>query len=183
MKGESRLLSRLAKFSDDFNEQLGRFVSWLVLLVVLVGAFNALVRYTGRYTGVYLSSNALLETQWYLFSLVFLLGAAYTLRHDGHVRVDVLYQRLTPRKQAWINLLGTLFFLIPFAVLMIWASWFPVRNSWLVREMSPDPGGLARYPIKTAIPIAFLLVLAQACVQAARHARFLCRHPPAEPPL
>ncbi|RMF52875.1 MAG: TRAP transporter small permease subunit [Bacteroidetes bacterium] len=152
---------RLARGIDRFSEQTGRLVYWLTLAMVVVGAYNAVVRYLDRYTGLGLSSNFYIELQWYLFSLVFLLGSAYTLRHDAHVRVDVLYARLSPRGRAWINLLGTLLFLFPFCGLMLWVSWPSVANSWAVREMSPDPGGLPRYPIKTVIPVAFVLLMVQ----------------------
>lgn len=134
---------------------------WLVLGMVLLGAFNAIARYLDRFTGIGLSSNTYIELQWYFFSMVFLLGAAYTLKHDAHVRVDVLYGRLGPQGQAWINIAGVVLFLIPFCVLMITVSVPAVMNSWAVREMSPDPGGLPRYPIKTVIPIAFLLLILQ----------------------
>ncbi|GIV57910.1 MAG: C4-dicarboxylate ABC transporter substrate-binding protein [Rhodothermaceae bacterium] len=152
---------RLARGIDRFSEQTGRLVYWLTLAMVVAGAYNAVVRYLDRYTGLGLSSNFYIELQWYLFSLVFLLGSAYTLRHDAHVRVDVLYARLSPRGRAWINLLGTLLFLFPFCGLMLWVSWPSVANSWAVREMSPDPGGLPRYPIKTVIPVAFVLLMVQ----------------------
>lgn len=152
---------RLASGIDHFNEWTGRIVYWLTLGMVLVGAYNAIVRYLDRFTGLGLSSNTYIELQWYMFSLIFLLGAAYTLKHNAHVRVDVLYSRLSPRGRAWINLGGTVLFLIPFCILVIWTSWPTVRNSWAVMEVSPDPGGLPRYPIKTVIPLAFLLLMIQ----------------------
>ena len=152
---------KLARRIEALTEGLGRGVMWLSLAVVLIGSWNALARYGTRFTGWNLSSNAYLELQWYLFSVMFLLGASVTLRDDSHVRVDVLYHRISPKARAWINVAGTVLFLIPFCLLMIWASWFPVRNSWAVHEMSPDPGGLARYPIKTLIPVAFFLLLLQ----------------------
>ncbi|HMP75803.1 MAG TPA: TRAP transporter small permease subunit [Kiritimatiellia bacterium] len=168
MEGKSSRCCGLWRFVDAFNSALGRAVSALVVLVTLLGAANAVLRYAGRFTGSSLSSNAWLELQWYLFALIFLLGAAVTLREDAHVRVDVVYHRLPPRRRAWINILGTVLFLIPFCVLMIWSSWAPVRNSWAIWEASPDPGGLPRWPIKTAIPVAFLLLLAQGASDLAR---------------
>ena len=129
--------------------------------MVVIGSVNAVFRYLGRFTGVDLSSNAYLESQWYLFSIVFLLAASYTLRQGAHVRVDVLYGRLSKKGQAWLNLAGGVLFLIPFSVLMIWASWSWVLNSWDVLEISPDPGGLPRYPLKTIIPITFVLLILQ----------------------
>ena len=152
---------RIAKGIDRLNEWIGRAVMWLTFAMVLIGAYNAIVRYLDRYTGLGLSSNTYIELQWYLYSVVFLLGAAYALRHDAHVRVDVLFARLGERGRAWINLLGTLLFLIPFCVFVLWTSWPSISNSWAVLEMSPDPGGLPRYLIKTAIPVAFGLLLAQ----------------------
>ena len=158
---------------DRLNERLGRFVCWLTLAMVLIASYNSVARYLGRFIGRNLTSNALLETQWYLFSVVFLLGAAYTLRRDGHVRVDVIYDRLGARARAWINLVGGIVFLLPFCAVMVWATWKPVRSSWAIREMSPDPGGLPRYPIKTLIPIAFLLLILQGISEVVKHARFL----------
>ncbi len=152
---------RLADRIDAFAERTGRFVYWLTLAMVLLGSYNAIARYMERYTGLGLSSNMYLEMQWYLFSLVFLLGAAYGLKHDVHVRVDVMYESLSKRGRAWINLLGTALFLFPFSLLMLVMSWPMVRNTWAVWEQSPDPGGLPRYPIKTVIPIAFLLLIVQ----------------------
>lgn len=152
---------RLADRIDALAERTGRFVYWLTLAMVLLGSYNAIARYTERYTGLGLSSNMYLEMQWYLFSLVFLLGAAYGLKHDVHVRVDVVYESLSKRGKAWINLLGTVLFLFPFSLLILVMSWPMVRNSWAVWEQSPDPGGLPRYPIKTIVPIAFLLLIVQ----------------------
>lgn len=152
---------RLADGIDRFSERTGRIVYWLTLLMVLVGAYNAIVRYLDRYTGLGLSSNTYIEMQWYLFSLVFLLAGAYALKQDAHVRVDVLYGRLSPRGQAWINLGGTVLFLLPFCVLMLWVAWPALADSWMRREMSPDPGGLPRYPIKTVVPVAFVLLFVQ----------------------
>ena len=127
-----------------------------------------------------MSSNAQLELQWYFFSLMFLFGAAYTLRHNEHVRVDVVLSNLTPKTQAWINILGTALVLIPFCILMIWASCFPVKYSWAIFEMSPDPGGLPRYPIKTAIPIAFFLLLLQGLSYLIKMIDFLHEHKKSE---
>ncbi len=156
-----QLWLRVASWINRINDWIGRGVYWLTLAMVLLGAFNAVARYVDRYTGWSLSSNTYIELQWYFFSIVFLLGAAYTLRHDGHVRVDVFYGRLSARGKAWINLFGTLVFLFPFCILMLVMSWPFVTNSWAVMEMSPDPGGLPRYPIKSIIPVAFALLILQ----------------------
>lgn len=152
---------RLARGIDRMNEWIGRVTSWSILLMVLLGAYNACVRHLGRRLGVTLSSNAYIELQWYLFSLVFLLGAAYTLAHNAHVRVDVFYAKLSVRRRAWVNLCGTVLFLLPFALLMLLLAWPSVLDSWAVREVSPDPGGLPRYPLKAAVLLAFSLLLLQ----------------------
>jgi TRAP-type mannitol/chloroaromatic compound transport system permease small subunit len=171
----------LAARIDRLNERIGAVVSWLVLLMVLVGAYNAVARYLGRSLGVSLSSNAYIELQWYAFSLVFLLGAAYTLRHGGHVRVDVLYGRLSPRGKAWTDLVGTVVFLLPFCAFAIWISWPSIRNSWAVLEGSPDPGGLPRYPLKSMIPVAFVLLAAQGVAGMIRSVATLRGYDPGDP--
>lgn len=164
---------RLARALDRFARATGHAVRWLALAMVLIGAFNAVARYLDRFTGLGLSSNTYLELQWYLFSLIFLLGAAYTLQQDAHVRVDVLYGRLSAKGQALINVLGTVLFLLPFCVLMLWTSWESVAASWRVMEQSPDPGGLARYPLKTMIPVAFVLLALQGISMLARNGAVL----------
>lgn len=173
-------LLRLSERIDRVNDLIGRFAYWLCLAMVLVAAFNSIVRYGGNFLGVNWSSNAYLEAQWYLFSVVFLLGAAYTLRHDGHVRVDVIFARLSPEKKAWIDLVGTVLFLIPFCVVMIWVSIPGVEHSWEVMEISPDPGGLPRYPIKTLLPVAFALLILQAVSMIIRNVAVI-RGIPVEP--
>jgi TRAP-type mannitol/chloroaromatic compound transport system permease small subunit len=164
-----RALLRFARRVDWLSDRVGTAVSWLVLLMILIGAFNAVARYVGRFTGWQLSSNAYLELQWYLFSLVFLLGAAHALRRDSHVRVDVVFARLSARARSWIELLGSLLFLLPFCVFALVSSWPSVRNSWAILEMSSDPGGLPRYPIKSVILVAFALLLLQGLAQAIKH--------------
>ncbi len=158
----------LSRAIDRLNEALGRMVGWLTLAMVLIGAYNAVVRYLGGYLGRSLSSNAYLEAQWYLFSLVFLFGASHTFRRNAHVRVDLIYGRLAERGRAWVDLVGTLALMLPFTLFTLWVSWPSVRNSWAVREVSPDPGGLARYPIKTVILAAFGLLALQGVSQVIR---------------
>lgn len=152
---------RIAHAIDAITERLGRLVFWLTLFMVLLGAFNALARKAGQYFETTLTSNAFVELQWYMFGAVFLLGAGYALKHNAHVRVDVLYGRLSARKRAMIDVAGTLLFLLPFCILVQFVSWPAVLNSWHVWEQSPDPDGLPRYPIKTLIPIAFFFVMLQ----------------------
>lgn len=175
------MLHGLASAIDRLNEWIGRGTWYITLAMVLVGAYTAVMRFLSNLaytkagaedafdrvllaigeTALRLSSNTVIELQWYLFSLVFLLGSAYTLKHDAHVRVDVFYSRLPMRSKAWINIVGTVLFLIPFCVLMCWTSWSVVVDSWIRLESSPDPGGLPRYPLLTVIPVAFLLLMLQ----------------------
>ena len=133
-------------------------------MMTVLGALNAILRYSSRFTGQVLSSNGLLEGQWYLFSAVFLLGAGYTLSQDKHVRVDVVYSQLSKVNQQRIDLVGVVVFAIPFCILGIWSSWEFVMNSWSILEQSPDAGGLARYPVKTLIPVGFGLLLWQCLI-------------------
>ncbi|MGF1602988.1 MAG: TRAP transporter small permease subunit [Thermosynechococcaceae cyanobacterium] len=161
-----QMLLRLAGWIDRLNERIGYFATLLVPLMVLLGVWNVVGRYLGRLVGQNLSSNAFIEGQWYLFSLVFLLGAAYTLRHNDHVRVDVLYSDWSPRRKAFVNLLGSLLFLIPFCLMVITVSWDSILASWARGEISPDPGGLPRYPIKSAIVVGCVLLILQGISEA-----------------
>ncbi|MGF1479302.1 MAG: TRAP transporter small permease subunit [Cyanophyceae cyanobacterium] len=160
------VLLRLSRIIDTVNEWLGRLLCWLVLFMVLVGAWNVVGRYLGRFLGRNLTSNGLIELQWYLFALVFLLGAAYTLKHNEHVRVDIFYKGWSRKRKALANLIGTLLFLIPFSVLVIYFSWETVANSWRLLEVSPDPDGLPRYPIKSAMIVSFVLLILQGLSEA-----------------
>ena len=165
-----RALRRISAAIDRLNDRIGSAIQWLALVMVVIGAFNAIARYTDQYTGMSLSSNAYLDLQWYFFSLIFLMGSAYGLNHDYHVRVDVMYARLGRRARAWIDLIGSVLFLVPFAGVMLWVSWGPVVRSWSILEASPDPGGLPRYPIKTVILASFFLLLLQAIGQIVKNA-------------
>lgn len=153
---------------EAIAEWTGRAVAGGSLLMILLGAWNAIVRYVGRFFETQLASNTLIEAQWYLFSALFLLGASWTLKDDDHVRVDVFYGRMSERGKAWIDLLGTLFFLLPFCSFAIYVSLDFVIESWRTLEASPDPGGLPRYPIKTLVPVAFALLIVQGLAVAAQ---------------
>lgn len=166
---------------DRINSLIGRIASWLVLVMIGVGCWNVLGRYIGQAVGRNLSSNALIETQWYLFSVVFLLGAAYTLQQDGHVRVDVLRSRWNGRRKALADLIGSLLFLLPFTALILFFSWKWVLASWRIRETSPDPGGLSRYPIKALVLVSFFFLLLQGISEAIKNWAILTRRRPPEP--
>jgi len=154
---------------DGLNAAIGGIIRWLALVMVLIGAIGAILRYFSRGLGLALNLTPAIEAQWYLFSLIFLMGAAYGLNENVHVRVDVMYERYPERVRGWIDLLGTLLFLIPFSSMMLWVSFPTVKASFDVREMSPDPGGLPRWPIKALILVSFVLLLLQSISQIVRH--------------
>jgi TRAP-type mannitol/chloroaromatic compound transport system permease small subunit len=150
------ILLRVSSGIDAFSERIGKIVMWLVLISSLVSAGNAIVRKL-----LNTSSNAWLEIQWYMFAAMFLLAAGYTLKYDEHVRVDLFYHRYSKRLQAWLDLLGGIFFLMPMAVIIGWLSLPMVINSYNIHEMSADAGGLLRWPVKIIIPIGFALLVIQ----------------------
>ena len=150
----------LIKKIDSFTEWTGKATSWLVLGLVLLICFDVTMRYLFQNGSV-----ALQELEWHLFALIFLLGAAYTLKHDEHVRVDILYQSqfMSDRKRALVNIFGTLFFLLPFCILILISAWPFVENSFYYNEGSPDAGGLPyRFILKGSLLIAFAMLILQA---------------------
>lgn len=159
-----KLMKSYIKFIDTLSEKTGLFVSWLTGLMVLAVCYDVLTRYVLR-----MSSVGIQELEWHLFSVIFLLGAAYTLKRDRHVRIDIFYMKLSPKGKAVVDLMGTLLFLVPFALLVIWTSKDFVGNSFAIGESSPDPGGLpARYLLKACVPLGFFLVLLQGMALAFR---------------
>ena len=180
MDKKSKLMRGLIQLSqtiDRCTDRIGNLMTGLVILTIAVGFYNVVVRSIGRLWGLSLSSNALIELQWYLFSILFCLGFAYILKHSGNVRVDFLSVHWTEKQRAWVDLLGTLFFLIPFCLLGLGVSWHPVLQSWGLLpdgswgnwEISPDANGLPRAPIKSMILVAFLTLLIQAISQAIKY--------------
>ena len=169
-------LLRLSRWIDTVNEQIGRIAYWLVLAMLGIGCWNVVGRYIGQAIGRNLSSNSLIEAQWYLFSIVFLMGAAYTLKRNGHVRVDMFQSRWSGKRKALAELVGTLLFLMPFCILVIAFSWKVVLASWQIWEISPDPGGLPRYPIKSMIIVSFVSLMAQGVSEAIKNLAILTGH-------
>lgn len=170
---------------DAGTRALGVVAWWSSLAMVLIGAENVIARY--GYNFIYdtlgegvaraLSNNTYFELQSLLYNIVFLIGAAYVLQVDGHVRVDIIFSQLSARKRAWIDIVGTLLFLWPFALLTVHFSQRYVASSWSAQEFSPNAGGLPRYPIKTLIVVAFALLMVQGLSQIIKHAAFLRGHP------
>ena len=163
-----RALLAFARAIDALNERVGRAVYWLVLVAVVISTVNALMRYAFD-----VGSNAWLEIQWYLFSAIFLLGGGYTLKANGHVRIDVLAGRLSERAQAWIDIVGGLLFLLPMALIILYFSWPMFVQSYMSGEMSGDAGGLLRWPVKALIPAGFALLVLQALSEVVKRAAFL----------
>lgn len=163
-----RFLLACSRWIDAVNERVGRAAAWLVLACVAVSAGNAVARY-----GFNFSSNAFLEIQWYLYSVVFLCAAGYTLKHNAHVRVDIASARFPARTRAWIDLLGGLFMLLPAAAILFWFGWAAFLESYSIGELSPDAGGLPRWPIKFVIPLAFLLLILQGLSETIKRIAFL----------
>jgi TRAP-type mannitol/chloroaromatic compound transport system permease small subunit len=161
-------LLRFANAIDKLNEWIGRSVAWLGLAAVLVCTGNALARYA-----LNIGSNAWLELQWYFNSAVFLLIAGYALKRNEHVRIDVINSRLSERTQAWIDILGGLFMLLPAAIIIAWYSWPSLANSWHINEYSSDPGGLVRWPVRALIPLAFTLLALQGVSEIVKRVAFL----------
>lgn len=163
-----KFLLRISRLIDSLNEHVGRAVYWLILAAVLVSAANAIVRKVFNY-----SSNSFLEAQWYLFSAVFLLCSGYTLLRNEHVRIDVIAGRLSRRTQAWIDVLGTLFFLLPMALIFIYLSWPAFVRTWVEDEMSGSAGGLTIWPARLIVPIGFSLLALQAVSELIKRIGFL----------
>lgn len=172
-----KALLRISRSIDTLIEFIGNLMPYLVLLMIGTGFYNVVARYLGRYLGIRLTNNAAIEIQWYLYSILFFLGFAYILKHNLNVRVDFLYAQWTPRRRAIIDLIGTLIFLIPFCILGIYVTINPVlfswgrlpNGSWGAWEVSPDPAGLPRAPIKSMIIVAFSLLLIQAVSQIIKY--------------
>jgi len=164
-------IQNIIDFINTISEWTGRIIAWLILLMVLIIVYQA-----GMVALFSIGSVALQELQWHLFALIFLLGAAYTLKHDDHVRVDIVYQSrwMNEQRRAWLNLLGGLLFLIPFCLLVIITSWPFLYQAFLYGEGSPDPGGLPyRFLLKSAIPIGFILLMLQGIANSLTNLLFL----------
>ncbi len=160
---------KIANQLDMLNQSVAIIARWAVLLMLGLGLWNVIGRYVGVAIGHNLSSNGLIEGQWYLFDMVFLLGLGWTLQRQGHVRVDVLQGRWGEQRKAKVELLGTLVLLLPFALGVMAISIEPTIHSWAIGEISPDPNGLPRYWIKTLIPIGFLLLALQGISEAIKN--------------
>jgi TRAP-type mannitol/chloroaromatic compound transport system permease small subunit len=161
-------LLALSRWIDAANDRLGRLVAWTILLAVVVSVLNAFGR-----KFIDAGSNAWLELQWYLFGALFLLSSGYTLLKNGHVRVDVVSSRLSKRTQMWIELIGTVLFLLPAALVIMWLGWPMFWESLHTGEMSSNAGGLIRWPAKLLVPVGFCVLIAAALSHIVKCIAFL----------
>jgi TRAP-type mannitol/chloroaromatic compound transport system permease small subunit len=166
-----KLLLGFSRLIDKVNENVGQLVSWLVLVAVLISAGNATIRYS-----LDTSSNAWLELQWYLFAAVFLLCAGYTLQRNEHIRIDVVFGYFSKRTQAWIDVFGTLLFLLPMALIILELSIPVFFNAWESGETSPNAGGLIRWPVRLLVPLGFALLVLQAVSELIKRIAYLSGH-------
>src|SRR5688572_1853374 len=162
------ILIAVARGIDALTERVGRAARWLILAAVLISAGNALARYAFN-----LSSNAWLEIQWYLFAAVFLLCAGYALKHGQHVRIDVISGRFSPRARAWLDIFGTVFFLLPMAILILALSWPVFLDSWRSGEVSANANGLVLWPARLLVPAGFALLVLQGIAELLKRIAFL----------
>ncbi len=151
------IIKQLSHWIDTLNEWVGRGVAWVTLGLVLVVFVDVVMRYLFNTSFVFTQ-----ELEWHIFGFIFLMGAGYTLLHDGHVRVDIIYQRLGFKARAWVNFIGVIIFLIPGCIMLITTSWKFTATSFSILEGSPDPGGIPlRFIIKGCIPVGFTLLFIQ----------------------
>ncbi len=199
-----RILKKYVDFMDKTTDWIGNIPVYIVLITVFMGFLNVVLRYTGQIVGLKLTNNILIELQWYLYALIFLLGFPYILRHQVNVRVDFWYAEQSPKLKAKIDAIGNFIALIPFTLLAIYVTWSPILTSWGKRpngewcfqgdggsavtyfldmfnvmgrycgEISPDPNGLNRAPIKTMVLLVFILLLLQTIAEMIRLFATMC---------
>ena len=170
-----KFLTAIANAIDTLNEYVGRSVAWLTLLLVLLVCYDVANRSIFNSTKTWI-----MELEWHLFSLIFILGAGYALKHNKHVRVDLFFAKFSRRDQAWTNLIGAVVFLIPWCCFLIYYCFEYAHTSYLIGEGSPNPGGLpAWYPIKFALVLGIGLLLLQAISECAKSVLILLDNPSA----
>jgi TRAP-type mannitol/chloroaromatic compound transport system permease small subunit len=161
-------LLKLSQLIDSITEFVGRSIIWVVLVVTLISCGNAIMRYTINY-----SSNAFLEIQWYLFAVIFLFGAGYTLKKNEHVRIDLIAGKFSKRGQAMIDIFGIIFFLMPMAIAIMWMSWPIFLLAYKTNEMSSNAGGLILWPARLMVPLGFFLLVMQGISELIKKVGFL----------
>lgn len=174
-----KALLKLSQLIDSITELVGKSIIWLVLIVTLISSFNAVMRFTINY-----SSNAFLEIQWYLFAMIFLFGAGYTLKKNEHVRIDLIASKFSARGQTWIDIFGIIFFLMPMAIAIMWMSWPIFLLALQNNEQSSNAGGLVVWPARLMVPVGFFLLIMQGVSELIKRIGFLqglCPNPTEKP--
>jgi TRAP-type mannitol/chloroaromatic compound transport system permease small subunit len=161
-------LLNLSRLIDGMNERIGRSMIWLILVVVVVSAGNAVFRFAFN-----MSSNSLLEIQWYLFSAIFMFSTGYVLQKNEHIRIDVVISRFSERTQNWVDVFGFVVFLLPMAIMLAYLSWPVFTLAWTSGEMSSNPGGLIRWPVRLMMPVGFALLILQGVSELIKRIAFL----------
>lgn len=150
------ILKKISHIIDSINMALGKVAILAIFLATIISAGNALFRYL-----FHMSSNGMLEVQWYLFAAVFLLASGYTYLKDQHIRIDIISHRFSPKVKAICEIIGIVFFLFPAFSMLLYLTISPAISSWQIWEMSPNPGGLPRAPIKALLPVGMFFLLLQ----------------------
>jgi TRAP-type mannitol/chloroaromatic compound transport system permease small subunit len=163
-----RLLLGISSVIDQFNNLIGQGIRWLVLVVVLMSAGNAIMRKAFN-----IGSNAFLEVQWYIFAAVFMLGAGYVMLKNAHVRIDFISSRLSKRTNAWIDAIGIVVFTIPLAAILIDLGWPLFARAWVSGEVSHNAGGLIRWPVLLLVPLGFAILILQSISELIKRMAFL----------
>ncbi len=161
-------LMSLSRLIDTFNEWIGRLAMWLILAATLISAGNAIVRKLFN-----VSSNGLLEIQWYLFAAVFMLGGGYAFLRNAHVRIDFIAGKLSARTRNWVDVLGIVVFLFPLCYMMATLGWPTFQQAWVTGEMSSNSGGLIRWPVYGLIPLGFAILSLQGVSELIKRLNFL----------
>ncbi len=162
------ILLTLSRWIDTFNEWVGRLTMWLILAATLISAGNAIVRKVFN-----VSSNGLLEIQWYLFAAVFMLGGGYAFLRNAHVRIDFLSNRFSARTRNWVDVAGIVIFLFPLCYMMATLGWPTFYQAWVTGEMSSNSGGLIRWPVYGLIPLGFAILFMQGISELIKRVAFL----------
>ena len=164
-----KFMKKYIKLIDSINNSFGRIAGWITTLMVINVFLDVLLRY--GFNKVFIATQ---ELQWHFFAAIFLLGAGHTLKQNGHVRVDLLYNNFNDSQKAWVNLTGSIIFLLPFSMMVIFSSQDFVISSFQTQETSPNPGGLpARYILKALIPLGFTLLFLQGISEVFKNILFL----------
>jgi len=164
-------MSSFARFMDKISIRVGHAASWMTLILVLVTMYDVIMRYVFKAGSIWIQ-----ESEWHLFAANFMLAASWTLLRNGHVRVDLFYVKFSTKTKAWIDLIGSILFLLPFCILIVYSSIPFVFDSWAMLEGSSDPGGLpARYILKSVIPLTFILLALQGISEIIKNAAVIRR--------